>query len=96
MLLLVFRCSNTTVTESSDVDAHVLVRIYGNKTELIIDRKKELVVSWRITNTTYLSQNMDLLYKSGFGPKLYATFNNGIIYGYFHGKSLTTEGNSFS
>jgi len=73
-----FRCSNTTVTESSDVDAHVLVRIYGNKTELIIDRKKELI-------------NMDLLYKSGFGPKLYATFNNGIIYGYFHGKSLTTE-----
>jgi len=56
----------------------VLIRIYGNKTELIIDRQKEL-------------ENIKRLYPKGFGPKLYGVFDNGYIYEYYDGRCLSPE-----
>jgi len=56
----------------------VLIRIYGTKTELIIDRQREL-------------ENIKRLYPKGFGPKLYGVFENGYIYEYYEGRCLTPE-----
>ncbi|CAG2163464.1 unnamed protein product [Oppiella nova] len=50
----------------------VLIRVYGEKTELFIDRKQEL-------------RNMRTMYKSGLIPPFYCSFNNGICYGYSPG-----------
>mmetsp|Transcript_9215 Transcript_9215/g.12668 ORF Transcript_9215/g.12668 Transcript_9215/m.12668 type:complete len:359 (-) Transcript_9215:47-1123(-) len=54
----------------------VLVRVYGNNTDIFIDRKEEL-------------ENIERLHKLGFAPKLYGCFNNGFIYGYFKGKDIS-------
>lgn len=54
----------------------LLIRIYGKNTEVLIDRQKEIV-------------NFNLLHRFGFAPKLYATFNNGLVYAYTHGKPLS-------
>ncbi|XP_071840201.1 ethanolamine kinase 1-like [Apostichopus japonicus] len=56
----------------------VLVRIFGRKTELIINRELEL-------------KAFQVLYEAGLGPKLHATFKNGISYGYMPGSILSTE-----
>eukprot|EP00835_Amoeboradix_gromovi_P004017 NODE_291_length_11621_cov_0.390557.p3 type:complete len:329 gc:universal NODE_291_length_11621_cov_0.390557:7794-6808(-) len=53
----------------------LLVRLYGNKTEIMIDRKKE------IEYLCYLCQ-------FGESPPIYYTFNNGLIYGYKSGFPL--------
>ena len=53
----------------------VLVRIYGPKTELFIDRAKEL-------------RNFQLLQKNGISPKLYCTFENGYCYAFVEGRVL--------
>ena len=50
----------------------VLIRVYGEKTELFIDRKQEV-------------RNMRAMHKSGLIPPVYCTFNNGICYGYSPG-----------
>ncbi|XP_013406296.1 ethanolamine kinase 1 [Lingula anatina] len=50
----------------------VLVRIYGQNTELFIDRKKEL-------------QNMVLLHSAGCAPEVYCSFNNGLCYAFVPG-----------
>jgi len=55
--------------------ASVLVRIYGNNTNIIIDRLKEL----RCFNS---------ISKLGFAPTLYGRFNNGYVYDYINGRSL--------
>jgi len=57
---------------------YVLVRIYGNKTDLIIDRKQEL-------------ENVKRLYAAGYGPKIYGTFQNGYVYEYYQGRSVSGE-----
>ena len=44
----------------------VLVRVYGNNTELLVNRKME-------------KRNMLMLSKVGYGPQLYACFENGLI-----------------
>eukprot|EP00047_Mylnosiga_fluctuans_P005415 m.240362 g.240362 ORF g.240362 m.240362 type:complete len:344 (-) comp13654_c0_seq1:116-1147(-) len=49
-----------------------LVRIYGLKTENIIDRARELT-------------NIRKFHDHALGPPLYATFSNGYLYGYFEG-----------
>lgn len=54
----------------------ILIRIYGEKTELLIDREKEL-------------KSMIELEKYGFAPKVYGKFVNGVCYGYFSGKPFT-------
>jgi len=59
----------------SDGKLKVLIRIYGNKTEMIIDRVQEIKI-------------LNELQKSGFGPKFYGTFNNGYIYEYYEGRSF--------
>jgi len=56
----------------------VLVRIYGAKTELIIDRAQELI-------------NMQELSQHGIAPPLYCTFNNGYCYKYIEGRVLEVE-----
>lgn len=56
----------------------ILIRVYGRKTELLVDRPAEI-------------ENMKIMSKTGFGGKLYATFANGLAYQYIHGDILTTE-----
>ncbi|KAF4022714.1 hypothetical protein G4228_014867 [Cervus hanglu yarkandensis] len=53
----------------------VLVRIYGNKTELLVDRDEE-VKSFRV------------LQAHGCAPQLYCTFNNGLCYEFIQGEAL--------
>lgn len=59
-------------------DNVVLVRVYGNKTDLLIDRKAE-------------TQNFLLLHTYGLAPSLYATFKNGLVYEYVPGSTLNIE-----
>jgi ethanolamine kinase len=59
----------------NNFDDMVLIRVYGEKTELFIDRKVEM-------------RNMRTMHKSGLIPPLYCTFNNGICYGYSPGVVL--------
>jgi len=56
----------------------IVVRIFGAKTELIIDREKEM-------------RNMQILSKLGSGAPLYAQFNNGIAYAYVEGDCLDMD-----
>lgn len=56
----------------------VLVRVYGNKTDLLIDRKSE-------------TRNIKLLHSYGFAPSLFATFKNGLAYEYVPGVTLTPQ-----
>ncbi|XP_076287931.1 ethanolamine kinase 1 [Lasioglossum baleicum] len=56
----------------------VLVRIYGHKTELLINRKDE-------------TRNIRILNKAGFTHSIYATFNNGLAYQFIEGVTLTTD-----
>lgn len=56
----------------------VLVRVYGNKTELFIDRAAE-------------TRNMQILHKAGCGTELYAVFKNGLCYEFIKGKPLEYE-----
>ncbi|XP_057290691.1 ethanolamine kinase 1-like isoform X2 [Hydractinia symbiolongicarpus] len=56
----------------------VLVRIYGSKTELIIDRAQEL-------------RNFQELSRCSAAPPLYCTFQNGYCYRYLEGKVLGVE-----
>lgn len=53
-----------------------MIRIYGENTEVLIDRHKEI-------------ENFRLLHKYGFAPNLLATFNNGLSYEYTDGKPLS-------
>lgn len=53
----------------------MLIRIYGNKTDLLIDRTAE-------------KRNIKFLHEHGLAPKLYATFNNGLVYEFVPGCTL--------
>jgi ethanolamine kinase len=53
----------------------ILVRIYGNKTDLLIDRDAE-------------KRNITVLHKHGLAPELFATFTNGLCYEYVPGYTL--------
>lgn len=67
--------------QSSEENVHddvVLVRVYGNKTDLLIDRKAE-------------TRNIKLLQSYGFAPNLFATFKNGLAYEYVPGVTLTSD-----
>jgi len=72
----------TSVIDSSKlaigVPVSVLVRIYGNQTEKLIDRKAEL-------------DNIEKLHETGLGAKLYGNFHNGYVYEFFEGKALQAE-----
>ncbi|XP_043943631.1 ethanolamine kinase 1-like [Protopterus annectens] len=56
----------------------VLVRIYGNKTELFVDRDTEI-------------KSFLILYAQGCAPQLYCTFNNGLCYAYMPGTALDPD-----
>lgn len=56
----------------------VMVRVYGNKTDLLIDRKAE-------------TRNIRILHKVGYTYGIYATFNNGLAYQFLEGDVLTVE-----
>ncbi|KAL0125429.1 hypothetical protein PUN28_004508 [Cardiocondyla obscurior] len=56
----------------------VLIRIYGNNSDLLIDRKSEI-------------NNIRILNKAGYTHCIYATFNNGFAYEFLEGETLTTE-----
>lgn len=53
----------------------VLIRVYGEKTELFIDRNLEV-------------RNMKTMHKAGLTPPVYCTFENGLCYGYAPGEVL--------
>ncbi|KAJ8958312.1 hypothetical protein NQ318_017458 [Aromia moschata] len=61
--------------EEAEESETVLVRIYGNKTDLLIDRKAEI-------------RNIILLNNAGLAPNLYATFENGLAYRFIPGCTL--------
>lgn len=56
----------------------VLVRTYGQNTGLIIDRDDEF-------------KNHLMLNRLNLAPMIYARFNNGIVYGFLKGRSLTSD-----
>ena len=56
-------------------DDMILIRIYGQNTDLFIDRNVEC-------------RNMRIMYKHGLSAPIYGTFLNGICYGYSPGKVL--------
>ncbi|XP_052797703.1 ethanolamine kinase 1-like [Mya arenaria] len=56
----------------------VLIRIYGKNSELMIDRDLE-------------KKNIQILHAAGRCPPLYASFNNGIAYGFAHGVTLEVD-----
>ncbi|KAK6637315.1 hypothetical protein RUM44_007730 [Polyplax serrata] len=60
---------------ASDV---VLIRVNGNKTDLLIDRKKE-------------AETIKILHAAGLAPALYGTFDNGLVYEYVPGVVLTVD-----
>ncbi|KAJ8984878.1 hypothetical protein NQ317_002718 [Molorchus minor] len=64
--------------EDADDAETVLVRIYGNKTDLLINRKDE-------------TRNILLLNSVGLAPALYATFENGLAYRFIPGRTLDME-----
>lgn len=73
--------TNTNMTKTASEPSTknvVLVRVYGNKTDLLIDRKAE-------------TRNIILLHSYGFAPSLYATFKNGLVYDFVPGVTLNPE-----
>ncbi|XP_073798147.1 uncharacterized protein isoform X6 [Danio rerio] len=56
-------------------DPVLLVRVYGQMTELFMDREKEM-------------EMFRVLHKHGCGPQLYCSFNNGICYEFVRGVVL--------
>ncbi|EMP30851.1 Ethanolamine kinase 2 [Chelonia mydas] len=56
----------------------VLVRVYGRKTELFVDRENEL-------------KNFQVLRAHGCAPNLYCTFQNGLCYEFMQGTALEPE-----
>lgn len=56
----------------------LLVRIYGNKTDLLIDRNAEKI-------------NIAFLHKHGLAPELFATFRNGLVYEFVPGVTINSE-----
>lgn len=56
----------------------ILIRIYGHKTDLFIDRKAE-------------TRNIRILNKAGYTHSIYATFNNGLAYEFIEGETLTIK-----
>lgn len=61
-----------------DPEDMVLVRVYGHKTELIVDRDQEL-------------KSFQVLHANGCAPRIYCTFQNGICYEFMQGDALGTQ-----
>ncbi|GBM90567.1 Ethanolamine kinase 1 [Araneus ventricosus] len=59
-------------------DQALLIRVYGEKTELFIDRDLEV-------------RNMQMMCEAGLCAPLYCAFNNGLCYGFSPGEVLDTK-----
>lgn len=59
-------------------DQAVLLRAYGNNTDILIDRDRE-------------AQSHALLAKRGLAPQLLARFNNGLLYNFIQGRACTPQ-----
>ena len=59
-------------------DDVVLVRIYGNKTELFIDRE------WEI-------KAMVILHNNGCAAPIFCRFENGVVYGFLPGVMINLD-----
>ncbi|XP_041973074.1 ethanolamine kinase [Aricia agestis] len=70
--------TNKLVACQADGEDIVLIRIYGNKTDLLIDRNAEV-------------RNITNLHKIGLAPEIYGVFKNGLAYQYYPGVTLTPE-----
>jgi len=64
--------------EQDEKEEVVLIRGYGYKSDLLIDRRLEI-------------RNMQVLHKNGMGSELYASFRNGIVYQFLKGSTLTVD-----
>ncbi|CAH2268149.1 jg8156 [Pararge aegeria aegeria] len=71
-------CQLDSANNSENNTNIVLVRIYGNKTDLLIDRDAEV-------------RNITVLNKAGLAPKIYGVFKNGLSYEYYPGVTLNTD-----
>lgn len=71
-------CKDGAVNSLEQRSELVLMRIYGAKTELFIDRAKEL-------------RNFQLLRRNGLSPPIHCTFENGFCYGFVEGTVLGTD-----
>ena len=67
--------SNLLFAVRSSEDQGIIVKIYGNNSDLIVDRRMEI-------------QFMSYLAKFHLAPTIILTFNNGFIYRYVPGISL--------
>lgn len=76
-LLKVSKHTPGLTSEEIDQDS-VLLRAYGNNTEIIIDRDREAI-------------SHALCAQSGLAPTLLARFNNGLLYRYIIGKVCTPK-----
>eukprot|EP00052_Salpingoeca_macrocollata_P028484 m.276652 g.276652 ORF g.276652 m.276652 type:complete len:357 (+) comp22866_c0_seq11:6060-7130(+) len=73
---IIVKCTHTEPSSGGAETA--LVRIYGKKTETLINRERELT-------------NFRRLHTYGLSPELHATFTNGYVYGYFEGEACEKE-----
>ncbi|XP_065344692.1 ethanolamine kinase [Cloeon dipterum] len=71
-------CSYKSGEDLTDGDDVVLVRVYGAKTDLLIDRQAE-------------TRNLKVMHNAGYAPRVYATFENGLAYEFVPGVTLNTE-----
>ncbi|XP_059482907.1 ethanolamine kinase [Neocloeon triangulifer] len=71
-------CSYKNGDDLQNTDDVVLVRVYGAKTDLLIDRQAE-------------TRNLKVMHNAGYAPRLYATFENGLAYEYVPGVTLNTD-----
>eukprot|EP00045_Choanoeca_perplexa_P003791 m.33420 g.33420 ORF g.33420 m.33420 type:complete len:363 (+) comp12234_c0_seq3:138-1226(+) len=73
---VVLHCHRVDTTTPSPHPNDVLIRIYGPKTEMLIDRERELT-------------HHNLLHEQGLAMPLYGSFSNGYAYGYATGTPCT-------
>ena len=66
------------VYKDGDKKDMVLVRLYGHKTDVIIDRDAEI-------------RNMTMFSEAGIGAKLFATLGNGLAYAFVPGETMTSD-----
>lgn len=63
---------------NSETKRELLIRVYGEKTELLIDRDKEL-------------SGMIALNQCGLAPPVYGKFTNGVCYGFISGTPFSVD-----
>jgi len=70
--------TNKLIGCSVSPDDVVLVRVYGNRTDLIIDREREI-------------KAMVILHSTGCAAPIFCQFENGIAYGFLPGVMVNLD-----